>query len=78
MFKNKLIPDSAIRDEIIRYIQPFTATPISPSAHVVIVGDKEADTYNLFISDRASGQNVYADSDGGVMVETFERAPALV
>lgn len=78
MFKNKLIPNSVIRDDIIRRIQPFTSIPFSPSARVIVIGDKKADTYNLFISDRASGQNVYADSDGGVMVETIERAPALV
>lgn len=78
MFKNKLIPDSAIRDDLIRQMQPFAPIPFSLSARVTIIGSKKANAYNLFISDRASGQNVYADSDGGVMVETFERVPALV
>lgn len=78
MFKNKLIPDSAIRDDLIRRMQPFTSIPFSPSARVTIIGSKKANTYSLFICDYASGQNIYADSDGGVMVETFERVPAFV
>lgn len=78
MFKNKLISDFAMRDQLIERVQPFVSAPISSSARVTVLGAPDADKYCLFISDQESGQSIYVDSEGGVLVESMTRAPALV
>lgn len=78
MFKNKVISDPAMRDQLIERVQPFVPTPISFSACVTVMGAPDADKYCLFISDHESGQSIYMDSEGGILVETMARASTLV